>query len=94
MSFLINHTSSKVAMIVWICLVVLISCLDPSWLLYRIWLCPPYVDIMDVNVLVNSLYFVFASAIGLWFSKFYWVIFLYIRTMRLIFHVYGIVHSL
>ena len=40
--------------------------LNPSWLSCKIWCLSPYVDKMDVSVLVKNLYIVFANAIGFW----------------------------
>ena len=64
--------------------------LNPSWLSCRIWYFSLYADSMDVRVLVNNLYTVFASAIGLWFVSFEGSPFLYSNMARLIFHEVGI----
>jgi hypothetical protein len=65
MTWFVSLAFSNVAISVCIYLVVLLSCRNPSWLLYSIWCCSMYVDNMDVRVLVNNLYIVFASAIDL-----------------------------
>jgi hypothetical protein len=69
MSWFVSLASSSAAISICICLVVLLSCQNPSWLLCSIWCCSPYVDKMDVRVLINNLYIVFASTIGLWFAS-------------------------
>ena len=60
-----NCASSSAAINSCSCLDVHLSALNPSWLSCKIWCLSPYVDKMDVSVLVNNLYIVFASAIGL-----------------------------
>ena len=70
MSWFVNLASFSAAIRSWSCLDVFLSALNPSWLSCRIWCFSPYVDSMDVKVLVKNLYIVFASAIGLWFVNF------------------------
>jgi hypothetical protein len=70
MSWFVNFASSSAAIRSWSCLDVLISALNPSWLSCRIWYFSPYADSMYVKVLVNNLYIVFTSVIGLWFVSF------------------------
>jgi hypothetical protein len=50
-----------------------------------------YIESIDVRVLVNSLYIVLASTIGLWFSKSVGSPFLYSIIVKLVFHDYGMV---
>jgi hypothetical protein len=90
MSWFVNFASSSAAIRSWSCLDVLLSALKPFWLSYRIWYFSPYADSMYVKVLVNNLYIVFASAIGLWFVNFEGFLFLYNNIVRFIFHDVGI----
>jgi hypothetical protein len=69
MSCLVNFASSSVTMRIWSCLAVLLSAQKPSWLSCRIRCFSPYAESMNVRVLVNNLYIVFARAIGLWFDN-------------------------
>ena len=65
MSCFVYLASSSVAMRSWSCLAMFLLARNPSWLSCRIWCFSPYVDNMDVSVLVKNLYIVFARAIGL-----------------------------
>ena len=47
-----EFASSSGAISNWICLEVLISTLNPSWLSCNIWYLSPYVDRIEVNVFV------------------------------------------
>ena len=67
MSCFVNLAYSSVAISSWSCLEVVLSARNPSWLSCKIWCCSPYVDSINVRVLVKSLFIVFASVIGLWF---------------------------
>ena len=89
-SWFVSLASSSAAISIWICLEVLLSALNPSWLSCSIWYLSPYADRMEVNVLVYSLYIVLASAIGLWFVSCDGLPFLYSKTVRLVFHDAGI----
>ena len=82
--------SSSAAMRSWSCLDVFLSALNPPWLSCRIWCFSAYADSMDVRVIVNNLYIVFASAIGLWLVNFEGSCFLYSNMVRLIFQEVGI----
>ena len=90
MSWFVNFASSSVAMRSWSCLDVFLSALNPSWLSCRIWCFSPYIDNMNIRILVKNLYIVFASAIGIWFDSFEGSPFLYRSIIKLIFHDAGI----
>jgi hypothetical protein len=89
-SWFVSLASSSAAISIWICLEVLLSALNPSWLSCSIWYLSPYADRIEVNVLVYNLYIVLASAIGLWFVSCDGLPFLYSKTVRLVFHDAGI----
>ena len=61
-----NCASSNAAINSYSCLNVHLSAPNPCWLSYKIWCLSPYVDKMDVSILVRNLYIVLASAIDLW----------------------------
>ena len=69
MSCCVSLASSRADIMVCICLLVHCSCLKSSWLQCSIWCFSPYAASKVVNVLVNSLYMVFARAIGLWLDS-------------------------
>ena len=51
-SWFVSLASSSAAISNWICLEVLLSALNPSWLSCSIWYLSPYADRIEVNVLV------------------------------------------
>ena len=55
MSWFVNLASSSAAISSWSCLDMLLSALNPSWLSCSIWCFSPYIDSMNVRVLVKSL---------------------------------------
>ena len=69
MSWFVKQASSSAAITVCSCLEVPRSARNPSWLSYSIWCFSPYEDKIEVKELVNSLYIVLASAIGLWLGR-------------------------
>jgi hypothetical protein len=52
MSWFVKRASSRAAINNWICLDVLRSALNPSWLSCNIWYLSPYVERIEVSVLV------------------------------------------
>ena len=90
MSWLVSLASSNAAMRVCSCRAVHLSARKPSWLSCRIWYFSPYAESILVSVLVNNLYIVLASAIGLWLVRWWGFPFLYKSIVRLVFQDSGI----